>query len=282
MSSSIAVLGTKRCSYCDYSNFIHAKKAFVLSPGLGDLKEEYRLLGPKLAAEFPDYRVLAVDLRGMGKSDVDFPSYTPEDTGHDLLVVIESLNLEEVVLVGCSMSAASILIPAAESSKRYRINALIFLSPFAWEHSMPFGIPTLLNVLLNTWTGSSFWTDYYRSLYTIKPTTVKDLDTYCQTLKQNIREPGRLEALRGHLFASKAFCAAQIPQIAKEIPILTIYGTKDPDFPDLTKEMKDLRSYFPQHLIENIVTITDAGHYPHVEAVEEVIRAINTFMAKRF
>lgn len=127
-SSSIAVLGTKRCAYCDYSNFIHAKKAFVLSPGLGDLKEEYRLLGPQLAAEFPDYRVVAVDLRGMGKSDVNFPSYTPEDTGHDLVAVIKSLNLEEVILVGCSMSAASILIPAAESCTKdssFRVNGLV-------------------------------------------------------------------------------------------------------------------------------------------------------------
>lgn len=146
---------------------------------------------------------------------------------------------------------------------------------------MPFGIPTLLNALLNSWTGSGFWADYYRSLYTIKPTVVKDLDTYVQSIKQNIREPGRLDALRGHLFGLKASCAAQIPNISKDIPILTVYGTKDPDFPDLKKETNQLRTYFPQHLQKNIIEITDAGHYPHVEAVEDVIRAINAFMAKR-
>lgn len=278
------VIGSKKCAYIDYASpNADQSKAFILSPGLGDLKEEYRLLGPKLATAFPNFRVIGVDLRGMGKSDTGFTSYTPEDTGHDLIAVIKELNLKEVILVGCSMSAASILIPAAEScanqqTARFRVTGLVLLSPFAWDHAMPFGIPTLLNVLLNSWTGSSFWTSYYRGLYTIKPCTVTDIDTYCHNLKVNVQQPGRMEALRGHLFGSKASCSKRIADIASDIPLLTFYGSKDPDFPDIAKESEELQSYFARQTKANIVIVNEAGHYPHVEAVEEVITGIVNFL----
>jgi len=280
-SSSVIVFGKKACSIVDYSSSVligHTEKAFILSPGLGDLKEEYRFLGPKLAKAYPDHRVISIDLRGMGNSDIGFPSYTPEDTGNDIIAVVKELQLQEVIFVGCSMSAASILIPAAESclnhATSYKTKGLIFLSPFAWDHAMPFGIPTLLNMLLNSWTGAKFWVDYYQSLYTLKPSPVTDLTDYCQQLKQNIQLPGHIEAIRGHMFGSKASCTQRIGEIAKDIPLLTIYGSKDPDFPVLTKEIDDWKSYFPQQTNEQILVIEGVGHYPHVEAVEEVFQAI--------
>lgn len=283
--STCQVESGKRIAYYDYSQQSSTaspkEKAFIMSPGLGDLKEEYRFLGPRLAAAFPQYRVIAVDLRGMGESDVGFSSYTPEDTGNDLIALIRCLSLREIVLIGCSMSAASILIPATESTKAsFQVKCMVFLSPFAWDHTMPFGIPTLLHLLLNSWTGPSFWTDYYKGLHTLKPSPVTDLDVYCKKVKANLRESNRrIEALRGHMFASKASCTSRIAKLSKDIPIVVIYGAKDPDFPDLQQEIKELCHYLSQiDAKQNVMVCEGVGHYPHVEAVEDVLRAIRNIV----
>ena len=58
-------------------------------------------------------QVVSCDLRGAGESTNAFASYTPVDTGRDVATV-RALNLDNVVLVGGSMAAASVAWAAAE------------------------------------------------------------------------------------------------------------------------------------------------------------------------
>jgi pimeloyl-ACP methyl ester carboxylesterase len=41
-----------------------------------------------------------MDLRGLGGSDTGFPSHTPDDTGRDIVTLLDELKLDRVVLVG--------------------------------------------------------------------------------------------------------------------------------------------------------------------------------------
>ena len=218
----------------------------------------------------------------MGESDSGFASYAVDDTGRDLVKVARHLCVEgkSVVLVGCSMCAASVVWAAAElglASLR-----LVLLSPFVWDHDMPFGVASLLSCFLsNNCIAPSFWTNYYGSLYTnqrISPTA--DLAVYIKSLKRNLAEPGRSKALYAHVFASKAACAARISEIiSKGIPTLAIYGEKDPDFaPRVEKEVQEMTHRFGPVLKAPPLCLPGVGHYPHVEEPKKVAEAILAFL----
>jgi pimeloyl-ACP methyl ester carboxylesterase len=105
--------------------------------------------------------------------------------------------------------------------------------------------------------GAGAWTSYYRRLYpSQKPA---DFETYVAALKANLREPGRLAALRRMILASKAASEARLARVAT--PTLVLMGARDPDFPDAAKEAALVaeRTRGTARMIEG------AGHYPHAE-----------------
>jgi pimeloyl-ACP methyl ester carboxylesterase len=260
---------------------------FIMLPGLGDMKEEHNFLVDQLLKTYDGSRCIAMDLRGMGESDIGFTSYTPEDTGKDVIQLIIDLDLSNVCLIGCSMTAASVVYAATDDAVKERVKRLILLSPFAWEHRMPFGIPSLLRILITRFTGASFWCSYYKTLYTTNSLPPTYLQEYSNKLKLNLKQPGRIHVLKQHVFASKQVCADRFPLLAKSgVPVLAIYGTKDPDFPPvkavsnngIAREVKQLKSYLPQVTDDRVILIQNAGHYPHVESVTEVSLAIEAFL----
>ena len=276
-SQFIYVEGTKRVSY----EVIHATvasskhKTFVCVPGLGDLRQEYRYLAP-LLHDHGNNTVISMDLRGMGDSDVNFASYTPDDTGRDIIALLNELDLNQCILIGCSMTAASVVYAAAGCPSR--VAGVVMISPFLWDHAMPFGMTTLLHLLLNRLIGPGFWASYYKSLYTLKTKPVADLNDYVSSLKRNLNQSGRLAALRGHLFGSKALCTAKTSDICKlEIPVFAVYGNKDPDFASCDEEIRQLRSYLGH--VSSPIVIEGCGHYPHVEQPENVSESIKRFIS---
>lgn len=276
----------KTCAFIDYNTdpnvIATSTKAFLMAPGLGDLKEEYRFIGPKLATQYPDHRVIAMDLRGLGGSDVGFASYNCDDIGRDVVALIKRLNIKEVILVGCSISGAAMVYATAESITKpeeadYKVKGVIFLAPFCWEHPKSPIIPVLLFFLMSDLIGPSFWSNHYAHLYTPeKP--VSDLTEYVAKLKLNLNERGRTRALYGLTLGSKEACAARIPEIPADFPMLAVYGTKDPDFPNLTKELTDLKQKMPQITDKDILIIENGGHYPQVDAVEDVFQRIVQYL----
>lgn len=270
----VQVSGSLRIAY-DVMIGSNEGNVYLLLPSLGDIRQEYRYLAPLLHRN-GQTTVISVDLRGMGDSDVDFASYTPEDTGYDIIKLMEHLPYKKYILVGCSMSAASIVFAASKFVGRndIQVEGLVLISPFLWDHPMPFGMVTLLNILLNRFTGASIWTEYYKSLYTLlnapsNISVVEDLGEHTKKLQSNLSDPKRLNALRGHMNSSKFTCAKSSSAISDgKLPILLVYGSKDPDFPKgVEKEVIDMTTYFPNNFKAgaNSLVLEGCGHYPHVE-----------------
>ncbi len=120
----------------------------------------------------------------------------------------------------------------------------------------PWGVPT--------------WGMYYKSLYPTAPPA--DLATYRGALKANLREPGRFEALKGMLAASKAECEARMDGV--KAPTLVIFGTKDPDFTHPEAEA----IWLAERLHGKLLMVEGAGHYPHAEMPQQVGPAIVAFL----
>jgi len=118
--------------------------------------------------------------------------------------------------------------------------------------------------------GASLWTTYYRRLYpTQKPA---DFERYVAALKANLREPGRLAALRQMLLARKDASDARLERVTA--PTLVLMGTRDPDFPDPAQETALVaeRTHGTAQVIEG------AGHYPHAEMPDITSELVVAFL----
>src|SRR5215469_14014539 len=74
----------------------------VCMPSMGDLRQEYRFLTPRLVEA--GYRVVTMDLRGLGESSVHWPDYSVAAVGADVLALIRHLHAGPARIVGTSMA----------------------------------------------------------------------------------------------------------------------------------------------------------------------------------
>lgn len=237
----------------------------VCAPGLGDIRELYRFLRPLLVDE--GFRVVTVDLRGHGESSVGWDHYSAAALGTDLVALVRHLGGPPPVVIGESMTAASAVWAAAEVPRE--IAGIVLTGPFTRD------IPAKLAQRIGMRVAGRMrgvWLAYWSSLYpTHKP---EDFPQYKAKLARMLREPGRQEALRGMLTASKADCEARMGEVT--CPVLVIMGSEDPDFPDPAAEA----SYVAQRLSGRVVVIPGAGHYPAAEFPQATAEAIVPFLAQ--
>jgi pimeloyl-ACP methyl ester carboxylesterase len=243
----------------------------LLVPSLGDVRSEYRFLVPQLVTA--GYRVVSMDLRGLGASSTGWSSYTNAALGSDVVALVRHLGGGPAVLVGCSMGGGAVAWAAAEASTL--VSRLVLIDPFV--HSQPAAMPlqnTVFWLMFARPWGPSVWGSYYTSLYPTRPPA--DLTAYTAALVANLREPGRIEANRAMMLAPKTDVEQRLGQV--QAPTLVVMGSKDPDFSKVGPE-KEARE-LAQLLNGRSVMIADAGHYPHTELPELTGPAIVSFLAE--
>ena len=230
----------------------------VCVPGIGDVRAQYRFLAPRLVAA--GFRVVTMDLRGLGESTVGWPDYSAAAVGADIVALIRHLGAKHAFVVGNSMAAAAAVWAAAEVPDQ--IDGIVLIGPFVREMPTSIFLTGILKVATVRPWGPSFWNMYYGSLYKTAPPA--DLAAYRDALLANLKEPGRIEATRAMLFASKAPCEARISQV--RAPVLVVMGSRDSDFDDPAAEAEWVAS----HLHGSKLIVNGAGHYPHVEYPDRV------------
>jgi pimeloyl-ACP methyl ester carboxylesterase len=200
-----------------------------------------------------------MDVRGHGESSTGWADYSVAGVGRDIISLIRHLDQGPASVVGTSMAAGAGVYAAAEAPGL--VSGLVAIGPFVRDIPVP-GYMTLFYKLLfgvalrKPW-GPSAWAKYYRSLYPTSPPA--DLEQYTATLKANLGESGRLSALRGMMFASKAASGTRLDRVPARV--LVIMGSKDPDFKDPRAEA-DLVAH---RLRGELRMLEGAGHYPHAE-----------------
>ncbi len=230
----------------------------ICSPSMGDLRSEYRFLAPQLAQA--GYRAASLDVRGHGESSTHWPDYSVAGVGSDLLALARSLGASSsapAVIVADSMSGGAAVWAAAEAPEL--VAGLVLVDPFVrGDDSLPQQV--LFSALLARPWGPAFWIRYYSSLYpTRKP---GDFAAYCTALRANLSRPGRLEALREMLAASKAASEQRLGRV--KAPVLVLMGSRDADFKNPEAEAQ----WVAANLNGEYKMIEGAGHYPHAEMPE--------------
>src|ERR1700687_5203890 len=202
----------------------------ICVPGLGDLRQQYRCLAPRLEAA--GLRVVRMDVRGHGQSSVNWPDYSAASVGADIVALIRLLGAKKVYIVGNSMAGAAAVWAAAEAPGA--IAGIVLIDPFVRETPTSISMTAFLTVAMQRPWGAPFWSMYYGSLYKSAPPS--DLPAYREALVANLKEPGRIEAVKAMIFASKSPCEARIPQV--RAPVLVVMGSRDSDFNDPAAEAK--------------------------------------------
>ena len=227
----------------------------VCVPSMGDVRAEYRFLIPQLVEA--GYRVVSMDVRGMGETSVEWDDYSVAGVGADILALIRDLEAGPAIVVGTSMAAGAAVWAAAEAPDLVR--GMVQVGPFVRGEGTRFSNLLYSTLFARPW-GASMWLKYFSTLYpTRKP---EDFAEYTSALRVNLKESGRLESLLKMIHASKKASEERIPRIDK--PILVLMGSKDPDFKEPEAEAK----WVAENLKGTYMMIEDAGHYPQAEMPE--------------
>jgi len=214
--------------------------------------------------------VVTVDLRGHGASSPRWDDYSARAVGQDLLALMAHLGQEKAILVGNSISAGATLWAAHEAPER--VSAAVLIGPVLRDP--PKGIPWYLRATLSVGLGGpwriGFWLWYWTSLFpTRKPA---DFPSYRSVLGANLRESGRMSALKTMIYLSKSIPEAMLTKTG--LPVLVIMGTKDADFPDPGAEAQ----WVVDRLGAKLLLVQGAGHYPQTEMPEQVGPAVVSFL----
>lgn len=237
----------------------------LCAPSMGDVRAEYRFLTPLLVAA--GYRVVTMDLRGLGESSTQWADYSVAGVGSDMLALLRHLDSGPAVIVGTSMAAGAAVWTAAEAPER--VAGLVLIGPFVRGETSATNA-LLYSLLFNRLWGVQTWKWYYSTLYPMhKPA---DFAAYTAALAANLKEPGRLEALQAMMRASKVASAERVGGVMA--PALVVMGSKDPDFPDPKAEAK----WVADAVHGRYTMIDGAGHYPHAEMPEVTTPLIISFL----
>jgi pimeloyl-ACP methyl ester carboxylesterase len=240
----------------------------ICVPGMGDVRGQYRFLTPLLVRA--GFRVVTIDLRGMGDSSVGWPDYSPAGVGDDIVAMIRHLNARRAFIVGNSFAGGAAVWAATEIPDQ--IAGIVLLDPFVRDHPISLFTRLELDFALHRPWGPAIWASYYRSLYKTAPPA--DLDTYIAALEANLKQTGRFEALQAMAWAPQTACEARIP--ALKTPALVIMGSADPDFDAPATEA----GWIGTHLHAEVLMVPNVGHYPHVEKPGVVAQAITAFVTE--
>jgi len=227
----------------------------VCVPSMGDVRGEYRFLILQLVSA--GYRVISMDVRGLGETSPEWSDYSVAGVGKDMIALVRELNAGPAIIVGTSMAAGAAVWAAAEAPALIR--GMIMIGPFVRGDGNWF-LETLFSLLFARPWGPSMWVKYYSSLYPSRKPA--DFVEYSAGLLENLKQRGRLESLMQMLRASKRASEERIPRVNK--PTLVLMGSKDPDFKNPESEAK----WVAVNLKGTHTMIENAGHYPHAEMPE--------------
>ncbi len=239
----------------------------VCVPGMGDLRSTYRFSTPLLAAA--GYRVIALDVRGMGETSARWDDYSVAGVGCDIVDLVEALDAGPAHVVGNSMAAGAAIVAAANRPELVR--SLTLTGPFVRDLLPPWAMAAIFGPFLGGPWRAAFWNWYMRKAF---PTRIP-ADQADETLRRNrnLAEPGRFDAFRRMAIASKRASAERLADIAA--PVLVVMGTRDPDFPNPAKEAQAVADT----LRGKLVMIDGAGHYPQADSPDVFAAGLLAFFA---
>lgn len=239
-----------------------------------------QIMWRKLLPYFADnYRLVLFDHVGAGRSDIN--AYDREKYGSlegyaaDILEICVALELEDVILIGHSVSAMMAVIAAAQDPGRF--SHLILVAPS----------PRYMDDPADGYVGGFSREDVEGLLASLDNNYFAWAAALAPMVMGNPEDPELAEDLRG------SFCRTN-PSIARHFAEVTFFSDNRPDLEkvridSLILQCSDDLLAPPEvgsHLLKNLdrstlVQLQATGHCPHVSAPEETAGAILHYLGAR-
>jgi pimeloyl-ACP methyl ester carboxylesterase len=234
----------------------------ICVPGMGELRQTYRLFAPRLAKR--GCRVVAMDIRGHGDSDATFTSYDDVALASDILALIDELGAPGFV-VGNSMGAGAGVIAAVEAPAK--VSGLALLGPFVRDPEGGAFQKLLFRILLTKpWGPAAFMAYYPQWLPGTKP---EDYEEHKTRVRENLRRPGHWKAFVQTTRTSHAPAEQRLSRV--ETPAVVVMGAADVDWKDPSAEA----GWIAKQLRAEVVMVPGVGHFPQVQAPEVTAAAVS-------
>lgn len=246
----------------------------MFAHGFGCDQHMWRFVTPAFEE---DYRLVLFDYVGSGRSDPK--AYNPEryadlnGYADDILEICDALDLEDVILVGHSVSCMIGLLAALRRPERF--GALIFVGPSPCYIDEP-----------PDYVGGFARGDIEELLATMEKNYLGWANYLAPVIMQNPDRPELGEEL------AESFCSTD-PQFARQFAEVTFFSDNRDDLPKLTTPTlvlqcsddviapQEVGRYVHANTPGSTLRILEAtGHCPHMSAPEETIRHMAEYLAE--
>jgi 3-oxoadipate enol-lactonase len=245
------------------------RDAILLIMGLGGHASEWG--EPFISGLAAQYRVIAMDNRGIDDSQTAATAWTMRDMAEDARAVLDAEGLQRAHIAGTSMGGMIAQTLALEFPER--VGRLILMATsFGGRESLP-PLPAAASVLLPA-PGLSVAELQRRALGVLTG------PGFAQARAELIAELAVLREkspTRGRVFKAQfaAIAESDRSQRVRDLvmPTLVLHGSEDPLIP--VENGKQLASRIPD---AKLLVLDGCGHFPHVEQPDVTVRAILEFL----
>ena len=167
-----------------------------------------------------------------------------------------------------SIAAGSAVYAAAEAPEL--VDRMVLVGGFTRGPVMSAPMKLLVRVLMAGPWRNAVWMGLHAGLFPLR--RADDHDAHRAAMRANLREPGRSAALGRMMNSDHHHAESRYERVS--VPSLFVMGTADSDFPEPAREAEEVAAA----LRGETAFIEGAGHYPHVEAPAEFLRAVLPFL----
>jgi len=265
----------------------HEKKpALLMIHGLGDEADTWRYVFDALAR---DYHLIAPDLPGFGRSDKPDVDYTPDFMISTLIGLLDKIGVDQTILIGSSLGAMLSHAIALEHPGRVQGVVLIGGALLQTNKMADRGLRLMQIPFLGEWLytrlrknpDAAF--DSMRNVYhDLDKMPNPDREFLYHRVNQRVWSDGQRRAYFSTLRSLIPWLKTQQSTILEQFsemstPCLIIRGEFDPLFSQENgKALAEIQKN------TSMTTIDNAGHLPHQENPQAVMKIIQTWLSKYF
>jgi len=223
-----------------------------------------------------EYQVIALDLRGHGRSESPNGDYSFSSFSQDILSFIEGLQLEELTLVGWSIAVSLIL--GLSSSRLSSVDSLVLVDgtpTFMASEEFPHGLPSPVVKRMLKMVNSNFTQAlevFHSLLLSEQELEMEEKDEIWDLLTNENYIPRQEVASKSLVSLANEDLRDKIGDIT--VPTLLIHGGEDKICP------AGAGQYMKEHMKNSeIVIFPEAGHAPFLTHADAFNRHLSYFLS---